>query len=701
MDPSRRGLLRGALALAGCLGCGVALASGAEGRARFCGEGLSADQISDVVAATPPPPAPATGRRPAVASYAFPAAQPVVTIRYHPDDLMHRAPEDALGSAGRRVGGAPEHVHQAALAAATALRVFRDAGFLPPFNPGGGPLRIELRNIIPFRGFTAPEPGDITIERTLRGTEQAETIAHELFHRVQYSYNRTKTADAQAGTEDLPRFLPMLREGGARLAELMVVPGSQRYENDAQDWFMGEPYSLARVRRAGRRGFAGASYQAGLFWKYIAEQHGSTAGVAPPRPGQREAETQRILLEQTRAPGDAAFQPGIEALRQARAAMRGPGGFDQFQYIPGLTDAPVVSETSWGNFQLALVLNGTAGADARFRFDDAPAWRGITARGQAIAAARQRAFDSLPAEGGAETLRFGPALAFEPEPGGPVEITGQGRMLAPFSMMTFRVTLPADGETRLLKLDWAPLPGLVDAMVQVATLDQAGELLDLHRHDGSSSRPLAHVYACRGAREVLILVGSRTTGGDFVLRLARGADRPVLLAAGCNGRSGRYLTRDPVRSAFDWLSPDIRAFPGDGPFRDIVQILVLNRGTLPAEQPLVVCRYAPAANPPARLADWGVMEPRGSRPARLATDAECARLEAEPATGTPLPPPCYFTDEVSSNPQSPKNTGVFSFGLREGGLRDMVLRFEISAPGAPALVTYAAFNGRGPRLSFL
>ncbi len=773
---ARRGFLAGGFGLFACAGCAPTVteatqagssASRRAGRSSrrgaldslgLCGEGLSPEQLSAIIGhgsgqeAAQPAVRVASGRQASQAPverkcvYEYPIQRPRVRITYWPDHHADRAPEDTARRSGRPANACdhPRHVIDAALAAINAMDIFRDASFPAPYIHPAGPLQIELKNIRPFRGFTGPTINAITIERTLRGAEQAETIAHEIFHRIQYRFNRTPFNAFEPGADDRTLFLPMIREGGARLAEIMVVRSSQRYEHDAQDWFMGGSYSLMRNQRGRRRGYVGASYQAGLFWKYVAEQHGTLPANGRVVPGRREAETQLAVLEAIRsAKLDDVHHPTIAHLRNARRSMRGDGEFDQFQYLPGVTDTPVCSETTWGNFQVALALNGTAGGDARFRFEDATQWRGVTAGRQAIPASRQVAFNDLPS-----AFPF-PISSSDPTPNANGPSSGWGRfgpdmilddmlreeivdlrfqlrdflgirpaavpdedkpgilpvMLDGYSMMAFKVVMPAGRATRLMRVEWTPVTGLNDALVQIISLDTAGELQDLYRHDGAQSRPLNRVFAFAAVSEVIILVGSRTSAGNFELRLSRPADQPVLMAATCNGRSGRFLTNNANRSAFDWQSPDVRILE----FRDerIISVLIVNRGTVEARDLEVLCFSAPLTRLPSTSINW-VTAPIRDTQKSLVTDDECARLERETPLGIALegkdlPAPCFFPDEVFNSPSSPGNPGLFQFTLRAGDPHDVALRIEAKARGATEipLVIHAIFTRGKPPLVLL
>lgn len=656
----------------------------------------------------------------------------LVHVKYwpdHPHDGL--TPVAATDARPRRLANAatPEPVQDAAEAAILCLTRFGDRRLQlrRPRLPSDGILLIELKNLGIYRGVAYPEYLTIAIDRSLRGTAQRETIAHEIFHLIQYAYSDVATSPDGETRTPAPIFTPMVREGGARVAEMIVHPNADRYEADAQDWFLPGGASLARYRIGRRRRFLGASYGAGLFWKYVAEQHasrgvpGSNRDIAEWR---REIETQRHLLEASHSLSDEeAGGITIDVLREARRRMAGLGTFDQFRYVEGDRNLPACAETTWGNFQVALLLNGTAGADSRFRFEDANRWRGVTAGRQAVPERQQVGFASLPSErflaepseaAGTHLGEFGPEMllgeradaaitdmrirlrdAFNPSAGHSLPEDGvqamiPTRMLDPFSMMVFRVTMPRPVQTRLLRVQWEPREGLDDAMVQVVSLDRAAELQDLFRHDGQGGVPLDRTFAFRGVSEVLIIVASRITAGNFRLRLRQAEDAPILSSGDWNAVSARYLTRDPRISRADWQSPDVEFGTGPRTVRmpdgKNVTIpgslfwLIRNRGVLPAEGLSVSARR--------RHRSGGGWEELVciSLPGRLVSDDECRRLESEvPLTDqlTEMPSPCAFIDDVFGLPTIAQTNRPSNFIWPGGTPADYLVEFRATAAGDP------------------
>ncbi|MBY0335573.1 MAG: hypothetical protein K2X11_03120, partial [Acetobacteraceae bacterium] len=593
-----------------------------------------------------------------------------IRIRYWPLDPLHRSPGDPATLAPPRH---PDHVRDALAAASTALRVFRQYGFRRPLLTDGA-LVVELRRLDGFRGATSPD-GPIRVERRLRGAALRATIVHETFHRVQYAYNAIGRSADEDGAEG-PFVRLMAREGGARVAELLPGDGGLRYEADADGWFGGAA-ALLTSRRGPRRIVEGGSYDTGLFWKYLAEQHGAAPPGHPAPALARIADTQRALLEASVPAGGSREAPmRIGLLREARARMRGIGHFDRFWHLDEARTELACGDTAWGNFLVALALNGQAGADSRFRFADAGLWRGVTAGRLAIPAARTRALEALGEEWDA-------AAGLDPSP-----------MLHPYAVRAFRLLLPAGSATRLLRIRFEPLAGLDDALVQVIQLDAAGELQDLHRHDGEGRRAMDRTIACRGTSEVVILVASREGAGDFGLRVSPAPDAPLLAAASWNGVSGRAMTADPAEWDWNWQTPDIRLDTEGGRW---LAVIIRNRGTRDAtgveatawRRPLVRGRIAGAwqALPqPMRVLPVVTTEDRCEEIARDAGRSE------DPGR---VPGSCPFVNGVL-RPLSRGHRRAFVAAWDDADPLAHVVKIVLRAPGDPngALVLLSALGGR-------
>ncbi|HYF08504.1 MAG TPA: hypothetical protein VD970_12845, partial [Acetobacteraceae bacterium] len=182
----------------------------------------------------------------------------------------------------------PRRVQQAARLAEAAIRAFADPalGLRPALRPGER-LGIRLFQYPPdddgspseIRGDTDPRWDFIRISKGLDRDQMAGTIAHEVFHRIQYRYH--------AGTDPREPLYRAVREGGARLAEDLMNDARNTYADGAvffrRPWrsLVGADPSLPDAPDADRteqRRNRPISYEAGLLWKWLSEQHGTLAG---------------------------------------------------------------------------------------------------------------------------------------------------------------------------------------------------------------------------------------------------------------------------------------------------------------------------------------------------------------------------------------------------------------------------------------
>ena len=576
-----------------------------------------------------------------------------VLVRSWPDDALH----------GGLDGATPRLAAQAGL---DALAAWRAAGFPAPKLAAGGTLIIELRNLEGARGGASPSWDHVKVERLLRPAALRDTVFHESFHLVQHAANPAPALLMPEGEAIL--FTPMLREGGARVMEAMARATPTRYEEEAEAWFLPDPPPLGHVRGGARGTPDGPSYAGGLFWAYAAEQHGG----APDAPFAREIRTQRAVLEATRRrPGPAS----LATLREARALLPGPGDFDRFLYVEGDPALPACAETLWGNFLLALALNGTAGADSRFRFAAAGTWRGAAGRPAA-----------------AQPLALGEAAD-----------TGA---LPPFAHRVFRLALAPQEATRLLRLRWLPDEGLADALVQLAVLDRAGELRDLLRHDAAAGA-LDRVLPLREASALVVILASRVQPGRGRLLLEPAADAPILAATPWNAADGRLLTHDPAIRAHDWRSADLGFNPvaqrdAAGPYR-LLLLSLRNRGTLPAAGIEARAEWRPlrgGSEQPLRGGTWQPLEPHAPPPATLLPDDECRRLLREdtaPVTRAQLP--CVVSSAGRAEDPTPLyDRAAAMFRWRGPDIRGALIRVTARAAGDPnrALAVLASFGGPPP-----
>ena len=138
---------------------------------------------------------------------------------------------DAPSLADSDRDGTPDYVERIAEAAELSLDRFASLGFRPPSPDHTGPdarVDIYIKDIdgdgdwaAEAFSFARRDGGYAIVEPDLRGL--AATVAHELFHLVQFAY--------------LPRGFPACwaAEGTASAAESMVYPARDRSDRD-EDW---------------------------------------------------------------------------------------------------------------------------------------------------------------------------------------------------------------------------------------------------------------------------------------------------------------------------------------------------------------------------------------------------------------------------------------------------------------------------------
>jgi hypothetical protein len=248
---------------------------------------------------------------------------------------------------------APAFVQRIGLLAEYALARFQAFGLRSP-RPVGTRLKIRVCDVTyggqGYLGETRPAWDHLRINCGSTPGDVAGTVPHEIFHRAQYQYNPSATAgnDMQAA----------MREGGARFAEDCVNDVPNRYIQDAGPQF-NEPWrSIVPFTNAAGTTFAAFDYEAGVFWKYLAEQLGRS--VAEPAVG---IDMHQAVLEAT-ATVDAAGAPLVPAsgapfgydpvlLRAAHAQMSRPGDFDRFAWLDAAHAELSSHETTWGSGEVA------------------------------------------------------------------------------------------------------------------------------------------------------------------------------------------------------------------------------------------------------------------------------------------------------------------------------------------------------------
>jgi hypothetical protein len=457
------------------------------------------------------------------------------------------------------------HVQAVALMAAHALAVFGKLGFKVPRR-----LTIRLCTFggeaaAGYRGGTEVWLDHVWVSTRLSDADTLLTVAHEVFHRVQYEYNPTIARSSP--------FYAALREGAARLAEDWVLDSGDRYLKDGAE-LLDDPGRPLMHHAAPGGEIPPHSYAAALFWRWMCEQHGEI-----PRHSDLGHEVMRTILECM------VDRSGyiLQDLREARGHVVGEGHLDRFQHLDVAGGETLSTETDWGNFLVANWLQGATGRRADLRFDyvegDAGdgrfrsrrpfVWPGETLRADQLAA-RPFAFEVPPG-----TVRAGFAARYTSVAIGP-------------------------GAPSLLRVEFEALQGMADPLVQILMIrrDAAGgeHLHDLIRSD--RVRWTCHVPT-QGLSQVVIIVAARESPGRYRLGIGSASGRPVLHAAPLNAAPGTSFETDPRATAWPWTSPDLM-LAGDR-----VRIRVANRGDAPSgEVRVTLAAQGTTPDHPLRAGAW-------------------------------------------------------------------------------------------------
>jgi hypothetical protein len=483
--------------------------------------------------------------------------------------------------------GAPAQVQRTALIAEHALNLFAALGFSPPLEDDGRLLVHLLDPAHGADGRTDPHWRHVEIAWRLEDDDALLTIAHEIFHRIQYRYNATTARDRG--------LYGMMREGGARLAEDWVVDAANRYLRQGGDSMFAKPGGS--LVEPGDPTKEAHRYTAGLFWRYVCEQHGRERAA----PSCGFDAYRHALIHMRRADGVPAPYT-VDMLRRARAAMAGAGHLDRFAALDEARRELVCTETTWGNFLLANLLHaGRAGQqDARFQHRDLHE----EPVDPAIIAMRM-----------ADEAQLGPA---------PLRwITPLGNPLAPFAAAYYRIIVPAGAGARLLQLRFDTV-GLADPLVQVVLLaDPAADapLLDIQRFDRprfSHTLALAALPGGADVREVVVVVGARERGFHYSLRAQLVERFPLVSATRWNCAPGTGFETNPA-DGWRWTSPDLGlAGAGDDA---VLRLRLRNLGDRACR--LVRARFfRQPADQPLTAEGWSLIEGTlGSQPADLELEA--------------------------------------------------------------------------------
>jgi hypothetical protein len=535
---------------------------------------------------------------------------------------------------------------------------FRDPLFHPPFINVVLTRRTGIINKLPTHhslGGTTILQDFIEVLSALHGIQAYRTIAHEMFHRIQYAYvSEVSNMDCGKG-DDYLNFVEAIREGGAEHMEGALIDDMSKVLGSKLALLDDRPLPLADYRDH-FNDERHASYDASLFWQYFSSQHGQGTTSSA-----KAFSIQRLILESVNA--HARESPfGIHTLRRAREATGDIGHFDRLLQLSPDGSETLCAETTWGNFVVAMALNGTSGTDSRFRlFNSAEMAKPLLERRLAIPPGRTVDFAALPEHppnDGAENARIrrpGFGVEFGPENWAGLrgftanlEFFGIKHklaerhtvMLQPFSVRAYAVRIPPrrafprptnlssltdmDMTSHMLRIEFDAVCGLEDALVQIVELDGSGRLLDLHRHDCQPvppsspylppfrtpplrpAVPLDHTIDVSFARTVLVLVASRERRGDYRLAFRKMRYCPLIKASVMNARptdrAFSSFSADPETILYNWRSPSLNILSAKS-----FELIIDNFGDTDAD-PVHVCLYYSDIRDGDLLLGWNLLK---------------------------------------------------------------------------------------------
>jgi hypothetical protein len=257
---------------------------------------------------------------------------------------------------------APAYVQRLALAAARAIRVFCGRCGLRHPAPDA-PLRVRLWRFreAGVRGATDAAWDHVRLSTQLAPDEAIGTLAHEIFHRVQYQYNDTR--------DGIDALRTMVREGGAVLAEDVFDDRPNRYIQRLAV-LQAAPWVSAVAAPPGDPFGRQMAYTAALFWRWLEEQFGRPRrGAGPGLAVMRQV----LELTATRDAAGAPLPPLPDGTARGytipllRAAI--PVSYPFAGFAPMQGGGTGSTESVWANFLAACaLLSDVVKGERRWRF---------------------------------------------------------------------------------------------------------------------------------------------------------------------------------------------------------------------------------------------------------------------------------------------------------------------------------------------
>jgi len=382
-----------------------------------------------------------------------------------------------VGKGGK---GQPDYVGQVVYWAERALEIYTGSPFLLE-NPARRKRIHIVVDRLPGLG-RASRKGVLFLGNKLAPDLMALTVAHELFHLVQYQYPRNGG-----------RWRPAVIEGGAVYAEQFVT--GVRY--DTGEPAEGRQRSFGRLVKEPERPLSGAAYDCALFWDYIGHKaalhrkHADPTDLGPA--------LYKSVLRHCASHGYSAS--GIRRVLHRRLPEL---DLYRFSYDGTGPDATLASgETLVGNFAMACCLadNGLFACDPRFSLVGADTADGSESGALAVPGSAR----TKPCATGIRTLERDRSITLAGTLG---DFSSAFRgIILRSEVEAVQVRLSTDGRDRGL-------------LLQIGLLDELGDLFDVVRTDRAHARLAVRVaQQHRRVARILIVMTGIADCTDYTVRI--------------------------------------------------------------------------------------------------------------------------------------------------------------------------------------
>jgi hypothetical protein len=441
-----------------------------------------------------------------------PAAVPASTAA---EDVIDPGSNPPVVLATLPAGGAPTYVKRICFWLERALAAYVN----PPFsmlNPAGGG---KIQVVVNSSPYGSASPSAFYLNNNLDPDILCAVAVHELFHMVQYEYGGSGI------------WRQSVFEGGAVFAEDSAADLMNRYIDETRTNFNGTGV-LANPNLS----LDTASYKASLLWRYLSEQH--SPDTVEPFVG---VETYRKVIEKCSA--------GSYTTNDVKAAIRELPwyqDFYEFHYLDAAKLDRTSSETTLGNYALACYLKdlGVNKPDSRFDFIEDEENIHI----DNVIGGGPADITSMPSVTVTSTVTLSSA-----GPSSSINLVGT---VSKFATRYYVVNInPA---VTNVQVDFAANAGFTSVLFQIALIDEAGNVRDIHRTDKTSyQKRLTNNRDGVLLNRILITVIGCDQSGGFSVNVSSAAAAPDVMVTKWHSQMKREYEIDSRNWAWTWVSPDI------------------------------------------------------------------------------------------------------------------------------------------------